>query len=214
MSSRTSWFGLRGMAGCLAAALALGFFAGRVVSDEPGGKKGEPKMSAEEEAMMKKMAEMGTPGPHHKHLDAMAGNWETSTRFWMAPGQEGEVTKGTCKRKWILGGRFLTEEFEGEAMGQPFSGFGVSGYDNVSKKYVSTWADTMTTGIMSSTGTCDAAGKLFTYMSESNDCMTGQLKKVRCVTRVASESKHVFEMYDKDPEGKEFKSLEVIYTRK
>ncbi len=213
MAGRNSWFGLRGVSCCLAAALAVGFFAGRVASDEPG-KKGPPKMSAEEEAMMKKMAELGSPGPHHKYLEPMAGSWETTTRFWMAPGQEGEATKGVCKRKWILGGRFMTEEMEGSVMGQPFNGFGITGYDNISKQYISSWADSMATGMMSSTGSCDSNGKTFTYTGECNDCMTGQLKKYKMVTRVLSESKHVFEMYDKDPEGREFKSLEVTYTRK
>lgn len=214
MTSRTSWLNVRVVLCGVVAAASIGFLSGRVVSDEPGGKKGEQKMSAEEEAMMKKMAELGSPGPHHKHLEALAGNWETSTRFWMAPGQGGEATKGTCKRKWILAGRFLTEEFEGEAMGQPFNGFGMFGYDNVSKKFVSTWCDTMTTGLTTSTGSFDAAGKTFNYAGEYNCPMTGEAKKVREVTRMVSESKHVFEMYDKDPEGKEFKTLEVTYTRK
>ena len=41
-------------------------------------------------------------------------------------------------------------------MGQPFSGVGIDGYDNLRKKYVTTWIDTMGTGIFSMEGTASA----------------------------------------------------------
>lgn len=197
----------------LALVAAIALFANRAISQEAGGKP-PAQGQGEMDEMMKKMAEAAAPGPHHKHLAAMEGDWECMTRFWMAPGEAGETTKGVCKRRWILGGRFLTEEVEGTAMGKPFSGFGICGYDNVAKKYVSSWCDSMSTGIMSSVGTCDSAGKTFTYLSECNDCISGQLKKLRTTMRVLSASKHVFEMFDAGPDGKEFKNLEVTYTRK
>ena len=55
-----------------------------------------------------------------------------------------------------LDGRVMVEQFEGTMMGAPFKGHGMSGYDNVTGKYWSTWNDSMSTGLMVSTGTCDA----------------------------------------------------------
>ena len=49
--------------------------------------------------------------------------------------------------KMLLDGRFLQQEFTGEMMGQPFSGVGINAYDNLRKRYVTTWIDTMGTGI-------------------------------------------------------------------
>ena len=60
-----------------------------------------------------------------------------------------------------LGGRFLEERVQSSFMGQPFSGIGYTGYDNVKKKYVSTWMDNMGTMIMVMEGTPDPAGKVY-----------------------------------------------------
>ena len=37
---------------------------------------------------------------------------------------------------------------------------------------------------------------------------------MRNVTRVIDSNKHMFEMYEHGPDGKEFKTLEVTYLRK
>ena len=44
-------------------------------------------------------------------------------------------------------------------MGIPYRGHGMTGFDNVTDKYWSTWNDSMSTGIMVTEGTCDAQGK-------------------------------------------------------
>ena len=45
-----------------------------------------------------------------------------------------------------MGGRYLHGMFKGTAMGQPFEGASVSGYDNTKKKYFNVWVDSMSTG--------------------------------------------------------------------
>lgn len=184
--------------------------------DYGGGKKeGQSKemQPPDMEECMKKMAAAAEPGHYHKHLNALVGTWEVTSKFWMGPG-EPQTGKGVAKRKWILGGRFLTEEFEGTSMDQPFSGYGITGYDNVVKKYVSTWCDSMGTGMMISEGTCDSDGKTFSYIGSYNCPIIGKAKKQRSQSRIISENKHIFEMFDTGPDGKEFKNLEVTYTRK
>ena len=106
---------------------------------------------------MKKMAEGGTPGPAHKVLDALAGEWNVESRWWMAPDAPPAESKGTSKRHWALGGRYVQEEFSGEMMGAPFQGIGFTGYDNMKKKYVGVWMDSMSTAMFTTEGTADAA---------------------------------------------------------
>jgi hypothetical protein len=118
------------------------------------------------------------------------------------------------KAKAILGDRWIMEEFEGQMMGGPFGGLGITGYDNVKKKYVNIWMDTMGTGAMISEGTADAAGKIITYIGTYEDPATNKTKTYRSISKFVSDSKHTFEMYDKTPEGKEFKCLDIVYTRK
>jgi hypothetical protein len=108
-------------------------------------KKQENKMDAQ--AMMDVYTKLGTPGTPHKVLASMAGSWITKTKGWMEPDKPPMESKGTCEQKMLLGGRFLQQEYSGDMMGSPFTGIGVTGYDNHTKKYVSTWMDSMGTGI-------------------------------------------------------------------
>ncbi len=165
-------------------------------------------------AMMEAMEKAATPGEFHAHLKPLAGNWETATKWWMDPTQPPAESKGTSTSKWIMDGRFLMDEYTGDMMGQPFKGTGITGYDNVQKKYVNVWVDNMTTSMMTSTGACDGSGKTFTYTGEYADPMTGKMKKNRMVTKILGDDKHLFEIFEAGPDGKEFKSLEVTHTRK
>jgi len=97
----------------------------------------------------------------------------------------------------------------------PFSGFGISGFDNVSQKFQSTWIDNMGTGIMHSEGTADASGKTINWVGMMSDPMTGKVTKERMVTTITDDDHHTFEMYGVPPGGKkEMKMMTLEYTRK
>jgi hypothetical protein len=183
---------------------------GRAMSDD----KKQPNGEGPENEMMGKWVAAGTPGEFHKKLDAFVGNWKGVSKFWMDPSQEPEASEATMTVTWILGGRFLKQEYKGEVMGQPFEGLGLWGYDNLKKKYTASWADNMTTAIMSELGTCDASGKTFTLIGSHDDPMTGKAVAVKSITRIINKDKHVLEMYEPGPDGKMFKNLEITYTRK
>lgn len=175
---------------------------------------GGHEMSAEDKAMMEKWMAAATPGPNHKHLDAFVGTWDTVTKMQMDPADPMEESKGKATFKWILDGRFLTQEVDSTAMGQPFHGFGLMGYDNTKKHYDSVWCDSMGTSMMTETGTADAAGKVITSEGECMDPATGKAHHTKSVHTVVDAKKHVFEMWGPDKSGKMFKGLEVTYTRK
>jgi hypothetical protein len=44
--------------------------------------------------------------------------------------------------------------------------------------------------------------------------VTGKPMKVRTVTRIVDANKHVMEMFGPDRSGKEFKMMEIVYTKK
>src|SRR5262245_6595500 len=164
--------------------------------------------------MMKKAEELGKPGPAHKALESLAGEWNIEGRCWMAPDGPPMVNKGTAKVRWILDGRFLQEDFNGEFMGKQFQGIGITGYDNMKKKYVGSWIDSMSTGVFSSEGTADTDGKVFTFQGKMDDPMTGQKNKpFKWVVRILDADKHTFEMHDLTL-GDKSKTMEMTYTRK
>ena len=120
-------------------------------------KKHEKKMDME--AMMEVYQKLATPGPPHKILANLTGSWTTKTRAWMEPDKPPIEGTGTCEQKMLFDGRYLQQEYTGEMMGSPFTGINLIGYDNRTKKYVSTWIDSMSTGIYFFEGTAGADGR-------------------------------------------------------
>jgi len=162
---------------------------------------------------MQAWLEASKPGPQHKHLEQFAGTWDVSMTYWPAPGAPPMSSKGTAEHKMIMGGRYLHQAVKAEMMGMPFEGLGTWGYDNLKKEHVASWLDSMSTGIMLSKGTADSAGKVFTFTGEYLDPQ-GQTRKVKEILRIQDANKLVAEMYDIGPDGKEFKNMEMTYTRK
>ncbi len=167
--------------------------------------------SQEEQAMMAAMTKAMTPGPEHAGLAAMAGSWEFSGSFWTAPDQPPIASTGAAERTMILGGRVMVERVTSEFMGAPFEGMGMTGYDNVSGKYWSTWIDNMNTGVMTATGSCE--NNSCEYTSTASDPMTGQTATGRMISAHEAD-REVHAMYLKGPDGKDWKSMELVYARK
>jgi hypothetical protein len=169
---------------------------------------GDPAMH---EAMMKAMS----PGEPHKHLAKMAGDWTFTNKMWMAPGQPPMESSGTMHAETILGGRYVSAVWKGDMMGMPFEGHGTEGYDNLAKKYVSTWVDNMGTGILYSTGTCEADNRKCESKGSMIDPMTGKDSYMRSVINWTDDNNFVMQMYGPDSStGKEFQWMEMTVKRK
>jgi hypothetical protein len=177
-------------------------------------KPNEKPMSAEQKAAMEAWAKFATPAEGHKPLAGMVGTWDAEVTSWMDPGQPPTKSKGTSENRMVLGGRWVESKFTGDMMGQPFEGLGYTGYDNYKKKYIGTWQDNMSTAIMLSEGTLDAAGKVMTSTSTMDDPMTGRKADIKMTTTIVDPDHHVFEMWGPGPDGKVAKQMEIKYTRR
>lgn len=174
-------------------------------------KKQEKQMDPQ--AMMETYQKLATPGEPHKQFANLAGSWTTKTKSWMEPNKPPTESDGSCEQKMLLDGRFLQQECTGDMMGQPFTGIGVIGYDNHTKKYVSTWMDSMGTGIYFMEGTASADGKTITQNGQYDDPIEGRMK-LRGVTKIVDLNTEIFEMYCTGKKSKETKMMEITYTRK
>jgi hypothetical protein len=152
------------------------------------------------------------PGPEHKLLKELAGTFDATVTFTGDDGKKSE-SKGVMKRKMILGGRILHEDYEGSFAGQAFQGLGMTGYDTARKKYTSVWADSMTNSIMTSEGAYDEKTRTYHYIGEDVDPYTGKKMKSRDTLKVVSANEQLLEMYRQPVGGKEFKMLEIRYVR-
>lgn len=172
-----------------------------------------PEMTPEQQAEMELYMKAGAPGPQHADLAKAAGTYDMALKSWHEPDGPAEESTGTATRTMILEGRVLAEEVSSSMMGMPFTGHGMTGYDNVTGKYWSTWNDSMSTGIMVSEGTCDSEGAC-TFTGSMSDAMKKGPVSTRMVMRWTSPTVQVFEMHVPGRDGKEFKMMEIVYTKR
>jgi hypothetical protein len=165
------------------------------------------------QSMTEVFKELATPGAPHRLLAHLAGSWNTVHKYWMDPGGTPSESSGSCEQKMILDGRFLQQEFQGEMMGSPFTGFGFLGFDNNTKKFVSTWLDNMGTGIYYFEGAAGADSGSIVQTCTYDDAVQG-ISQWRSVTRLVDDNTYTVEMYGTEKSGKERKIMEGTYIRK
>ena len=174
-------------------------------------KKHEKQM--DQQAMMDVYKKLGTPGEPHKQFASLAGSWTTKTKEWMEAGKPPMESTGVAEMKMLLDGRFLQQELTGDMMGQPYSGIGITAYDNLRKRYVSTWIDSMGTGIFTMEGTATTDGKTITLKGNHDEPGGGHMTH-RAVWKIVDSNTQTFDMYGTHRGGKEMKMMEITYTRK
>jgi hypothetical protein len=200
------------MKSLLALSMILLAFGGAVLAQDKA--KEPPMMGGMSHADMEAaMTKSMTPGVQHQQLARLAGDWTYTSKAWMMPGQPPMDSAGTMHADILLGGRYVEHHWKGSFMGMPFEGRGTEAYDNVTKQYVNTWIDSMGTGIMNSTGTCDDGGKKCSYNGMGSDPMAGKQTPMRSVITWVDGDTFTNEMYGNDPTGKEMKMMEITAKR-
>ena len=193
--------------GVLAAAMLL------ATSALAQGGNEQPQMTPEQKAEMEAYMKAGTPGAPHQMLAATSGKYDLKIKSWHEPGGPAMEDTGTATRTMMLDGRVLVEEVNSSMMGTPFTGHAMTGYDNVSGKYWSTWTDSMSTGVMVSEGTCDAQ-KVCGFTGSWNDPIKKGPVTARMTSRWTNPTTEIFEMYGPGKDGKEMKMMQITYTKK
>ena len=164
--------------------------------------------------MMKNWMAYMTPGDVHKMMASWNGTWNGDITMWQAPGAPAQKSKGTTVNKMMMGGRYQVSNHTGNMMGMPFEGMGTLAYDNDKKIFINTWVDNMGTGIMKMEGPWDEANKTITLTGTSIDPMSGKDMAVKETFKVVDDKTQLMEMFGPGPDGKEFKMMEIKFTRK
>ena len=172
--------------------------------------KESPDSGTMNEEMMARM-QAGKTNENHERLDYMVGDWKCSVKMWEL-GQPPMETSGTCKNEWVLQKHYVRTVYQGNFMGMPFEGAGITGYDNITKRYFSTWTDTMSTGVMIEYGQYDETTKTYTYTGEFDSPM-GEKMSSRSEIRVLSKDKHILTMHHGKDATSLTKVMEITYER-
>ena len=168
----------------------------------------QKEMSPEQKAWMEYMQ----PGEMHKMLEKDTGKWKTETKYWMYPGAEPQISQGEENSKMILGGRYKQSTFTGTAMGMPFEGMSIEGFDNATKEFTSIWIDNLGTGTAIAKGKFNPKNKTISYYGSMIDPISKKEIKFKELITFTNDSTHKMEMFMGEGE-KEFKSMEIIFTR-
>ena len=188
----------------LALAMVSAFAVAALAGDEK-----KPEMDP---ATMQAMMQAMSPGEHHEHMKKLVGNFDYTIKMWMDPSMPPAESTGKRSAELVMGGRYLIEKYTGSFMGMTFEGMGMMAYDNLQKKYISTWIDNMGTGIMMATGTCDGKGA-WTMSGEMADPMTGKMAQMKSVIKFVDDNTYIMESFTPGPDGKDFKTMEVTARR-
>jgi hypothetical protein len=183
------------------------------VTPEPAPNPEPPAPPMDSATQAQKWMEYMTPGEMHKMLADMNGEWNVETTMWMDPAKPPMTSKGTMSNKMILGGRYQEGKHKGSMMGMPFEGISTTGYDNATKKFVSTWVDNMGSGVMKMEGDWDETSKTITLKGSMVDPITGKDCEMREVLKVIDKDNQQMEMY-MTQDGKEYKTMESKISRK
>ena len=161
-------------------------------------------------------AAAATPGEMHKYLAKGVGTWTGKNKMWMSPEAPPMETDCTSTVTSIMDGRYFKCEMKGDMPGMgEFSGCGIVGFDNVSQKFVGTWIDNMSTGIMNGTGELASSGDTLNWKYTFNCPIAKKPVTMRQIERRTGENSMTLEMFSPDPHtGKEYKCMEITLTRK
>lgn len=152
---------------------------------------------------------MPKPAPEMKELRGLIGAWTTDESFepspWMPSGGAGSGTNTV--RSGPGGFTVLMEQRSKSAMGA-FSGHGVLAWDPNEKAYKWAWADSMTPGIMTSTGHKDGDNLVFT----GETMMMGKKIATKDVIADRTPTSYTMTSYMNDGSG-EKKVMTIKFTK-
>jgi len=171
------------------------------------------RLSAQSPEEMKAFTEYMTPGPIQQMMAKSTGAWSAVVTMWTQESAPPTTYAMETSYDMILGGRYMRESDKGTMFNMPFEGIGVTGYDNAKKMFVSSWVDNMGTGIIFLEGTWYAASSSINYNGKSTDPLTKRDIPTRETVKFVDDNHQVTEMYFTE-KGKEFKGMEIKYTRK
>jgi len=206
---------------CSACALFAAASAARLEGKpaKAGARTGGRTQAAREEGgipspVAEEMTKYTAPGPHHRELEAFAGAWTTRTRVRENPDAQPLEFPGSAEYRMILGGRFLQLESRLLVNGVENHGLGLYGYDGFKERYSFYFIHDGETQALVGLGDRDSTSGAITFAVAMDMPVTGErAKPIRAVLRRLTADRHVFEMFQKYVDDREWMVLEITYDR-
>jgi len=159
------------------------------------------------------MPNLPTPGPEHAVFRMDEGTWDAVVELQGPPGAPPMQSKGVEVNTVGCNGLCLITEFTGDVGGMPFAGHGIATWDPAKKKYVSSWSDSMSTGLSLSEAEWEEPGRRMVGYMEATDPQSGQTVRMKSVVEYRDGGR-VMTMYMPGPDGKDVQSMRITYTKR
>ena len=122
------------------------------------------------------------PGPEHQLFKMDEGVWDATVEISQGPGAPSMTWKGAETNTVGCGGLCLISDFTADmSQGMTFKGHGLLTWDPAKKKYIGSWVDSMSGGLMLTEATWDPAARKFEATMEGPDA-SGNVVKSRSVS--------------------------------
>ena len=158
---------------------------------------------------------LAAPNEAHQKLQPFEGTFKAEVKMWMGPGDP-HVTTGTMVNSFALGGRFLQQDYQGDAVDGPFPSFagkGYWGYNTQAEQYEGFWIDTASTMMQTEQGQVNDAGNEWTMTGSMTCPATGDHMHKRSVIKLIDNDHHSMETFFTGADGQEMKAMEIQYVR-
>jgi hypothetical protein len=153
--------------------------------------------------------------PQQKVLEGLVGQWKFKMHVpQQDPNAPAQDIEGTAEGKLIMGGRFVAISHQGMTNGTKLEGLNTIGFDNVINRYVSSWVDNATNGIIHFVGTYDATKKQLTMEAHYSDPVSRRLTIARTVTTFVDAKTWTYEEFISHAKGeKETPSPTITFKK-
>jgi hypothetical protein len=183
----------------------------------------DPQTAAPSAAGVPAIVQRTAPGPGHKALEPLVGDWRVEKQLFVAIGSPGHpaTSEGmTTHRAWIGDGRFLHDVTRGSIGGRPYYRAGFLGFNTMDRRYEWTTADNFTPILMSYQATTGSGvtqpiqmAGTFTDPGVTGEHNVGKSIPMRTVIQIEGPDKHVFELYFTPPGKPEVLADRMVFTR-
>jgi len=157
------------------------------------------------------------PGAQHAFIERLAGDWTLEGKIWQMPGAEATTFEGTAEHRMILGGRFLEMESQSGEGDMYTESLILMGYDNRHKEFTYVGFDTWGTYYVTAKGQYDEEKGSWALKGQDVDPVMGFTQKYQFnIVMIDDDTVRIEVVFFEFPgvKEKEFKMLEMLYTRK
>jgi hypothetical protein len=153
------------------------------------------------------------PGPNHKELLVLRGDWAVRLVDVPFEGGETELAQGTATIRSEFGGRFLRWDATMQFGNSLHATTGFLGFDLASHEYQSLMINDMGTGMSVATGTGNLEHGGIRFTLELVDRDSGGRARMSSVLRMSDADHFAQDLLGVDAQGKERALRRYLYTR-